>query len=234
MAAWDDLLTTTDREVIGRGSYGKPRGLGISPAVLVIDAQYNYVGVDAPILESMDEWPSSGGERAHRAVEALSGVAEAGRASGCPVIYTRQVQRQTTKFDGFQSKVVRDGKNYLQGSKGTEIVPEAGLCADDLVVDKSYASAFFGTPLISYLVKMRIDTLIIGGGSTSGCVRATAVDAITHNFNVAIVEDGVFDRIDASHKVALLDFWMKYGDVVTAAEATAYLASVRQDSPRPA
>ena len=96
-----------------------------------------------------------------------------------------------------------------------KLAPERG----DLVIDKSYSSAFYGTPLLSFLIKLRADTLIVTGGTSSGCIRATCVDAVTRNFNVAVVEDCVYDRISVSHKVALLDLWMKYCDVITSEEA---------------
>ncbi len=89
-------------------------------------------------------------------------------------------------------------------------------------IDKSYASAFYGTSLLSILIKLKVDTLIVAGGTTSGCVRATCVDAISRNFDVAVVEDCVYDRISVSHKVALLDLWMKYCDVISRDEAIEY------------
>jgi len=93
----------------------------------------------------------------------------------------------------------------------------------DLVINKSYSSAFYGTPLLSFLIKLRTDTLIVTGGTSSGCIRATCVDGVSRNLNVAVVEDCVFDRISVSHKVALLDLWMKYCDVITSEEAIRYL-----------
>ncbi len=83
---------------------------------------------------------------------------------------------------------------------------------------------FYGTPVLSWLVKLGIDTLILVGGSTSGCVRASAVDAVSRNFHVAVVEDCVYDRISISHAAGLLDMWMKYCDVVPSSEIEAYLA----------
>ena len=81
-------------------------------------------------------------------------------------------------------------------------------------------------PLLSWLVKLRIDSLILVGGSTSGCVRASAVDAVTRNFNVAVVEDCVYDRISISHAAGLLDMWMKYCDVMNSEEAAAYIRAL--------
>jgi maleamate amidohydrolase len=222
MNLWDDILTPTDREVIRRGGYGKPRGLGERPALLIIDPQYNYTGADKPILEQIAEWPSGVGESAWRAMERLKPLKDAFREKKRPVIYTRQVQKSMA-FDGFAAKAVRSSSQYLEGTKGTSIVDELAPQEGDLVIDKSYASAFYGTPLLSILIELKVDTLIMTGGTTGGCVRATCVDAISRNFDVAVVEECVYDRISVSHKAALLDLWMKYCDVMTSSQAIAYV-----------
>jgi maleamate amidohydrolase len=222
MPIWDDILTPVDREVIRRGGYGKPRGLGERPALLIIDPQHNYAGADKPILEQIQQWPSGVGESAWRAIERLKPLIHAFREKRRPVIYTRQVQKSIA-FDGFAEKTVRSSSQYLEGTKGTSIVDEIAPQEGDVVIDKSYASAFYGTPLLSVLIKLKVDTLIVTGGTTGGCVRATCVDAISRNFDVAVVEDCVYDRISASHKVALLDLWMKYCDVLSRAQALDHL-----------
>jgi nicotinamidase-related amidase len=222
---WDEILTPTDREIIRRGGYGKPRGLGKRPALLIIDPQYNYAGADKPILEQIQEWPSGVGESAWRAMERIKPLIQAFREKKRPIVYTRQVQKSIT-FDGFAAKAVRSSSQYLEGSKGTSIVEEIGPQEGDVVIDKSYASAFYGTPLLSFLIKLKVDTLIVAGGTTSGCVRATCVDAVSRNFDVAVVEDCVYDRITASHKVALLDLWMKYCDVISRQDAVRYFQAL--------
>jgi len=222
MRIWDDILTPTDQEVIRRGGYGKPRGLGERPALLIIDPQYNYAGADKPILEQIQEWPSGVGESAWRAIERLKPLIHAFREKKRPIIYTRQVQKSMA-FDGFAAKAVRSPSQYLDGSKGTSIVEAIAPQEGDVVIDKSYASAFYGTPLLSVLIKLKVDTLIMAGGTTGGCVRATCVDAISRNFDVAVVEDCVYDRISASHKVALLDLWMKYCDLISSGAAVDYV-----------
>jgi nicotinamidase-related amidase len=221
MQIWDDILTPIDREVIRRGGYGKPRGLGDHPALVIIDPQYNYAGTDKPILEQIAEWPSGIGESAWRAIHRLKPLISAFREKKRPILYTRQVQKDIA-FDGFAAKALRSSSQYLEGTKGTSIVDEIAPQNGDLVIDKSYASAFYGTPLLSVLIKLKVDTLIVTGGTTSGCVRATCVDAISRNFDVAVVEDCVYDRISVSHKVALLDLWMKYCDVISRDEAIEY------------
>jgi nicotinamidase-related amidase len=223
MPIWDDILTPTDREVIRRGGYGKPRGLGDHPALVIIDPQYNYAGADKPILEQIADWPSGVGESAWRAVERLKPLIHAFRERKRAILYTRQVQKSIA-FDGFAAKAVRSSSQYLEGAKGTSIVDEIAPQEGDFVIDKSYASAFYGTPLLSVLIKLKVDTLIVTGGTTGGCVRATCVDAISRDFDVAVVEDCVYDRISVSHKVALLDLWMKYCDLITCARAIDYIS----------
>jgi len=141
------------------------------------------------------------------------------------VIYTRQIQTDI-KFDGFAAKTDRERSEYLEGARGTKIVDELAPEKGDQVINKSYSSAFYGTPLLSFLIKLRADTLIITGGTSSGCIRATCVDAVSRNFNVAVVEDCVYDRINISHKAALLDLWMKYCDVVTSEDTIRYLETL--------
>jgi maleamate amidohydrolase len=223
---WDDILSPLDREVISRGGYGKSRGLGDHPAFLIIDAQYNYVGENKPILDQIRQWPSGAGESAWRTVGPTAAVLETFRDLKLPVIYTRNLQ-QDVRFDSFAAKTNRNQLQYLIGAKGTEIVDELRPKEGELVVDKSYASAFYGTPLLSFLVKLKVDTLFVVGGTTSGCVRATCVDGASRNFDVAVLEDCVFDRVTISHKVALLDLWMKYCDVITSDEAIAHLKRAR-------
>jgi maleamate amidohydrolase len=223
---WDDILSETDKQVVIKGGYGKGRGYGKKPLIVVIDVQYNYVGDDKPILEQIDEWPSGGGENGWRAIENIQTLLTKARKNDIPVLYTRNVQKDIS-FDSFSNKTDRDQSKYVEGHKGTMIVDEIAPKEGEMVLDKAYASAFYATPLVSWLVKLDVDTLIIVGGSSSGCVRATAVDAVSRNFNVAIVEECVYDRIQSSHKAALFDLWMKYCDVVSLDNSLEYIDSVK-------
>lgn len=210
---WSSLLTKEDQEVITKGGYGKSRGLGNHPIIVVVDMQYNYLGENKPILDQIGNWPSGGGENGWKALENSKKLLCFGRENNMPILYTRNVQ-QDLQFDSFSNRTDRDQSRYLNGHRGTEIVDELKPREGELVLDKAYASAFYSTPLLSWLVNMRIDTLLIAGGSTSGCVRATAVDAVSRNFNVAVIEECVYDRISISHKAGLLDLWMKYCEVL--------------------
>ena len=224
---WTKYLTEDDRLVIEKGGYGKSRGLGQRPMLVVIDAQYNYVGEARPVGEQLDEWPSGGGAAAWAAIRRIRPLVELARGAGIPVLFTRNVQKNLA-FDSFGTKSQRDQSRYVEGHRGTFIVDELTPVSGDLTLDKAYASIFYGTPLLSWLVKLRIDSLILVGGSTSGCVRASAVDAVTRNFNVAVVEDCVYDRISISHAAGLLDMWMKYCDVMNSEEAAAYIRALEK------
>ena len=173
------------------------------------------------LKEKVDQL-SGAGENAWQACDQIVRVVQCARQRRIPVIYTRHTQRNL-KFDGFAAKTRRDPSNYLEGSKGVQIIEALSPAEGDIIVDKQYSSAFYGTPLQSYLIKLGVDTLVVTGGTTSGCVRAFCVDAVSRNFNVALLEDAVFDRISASHKIALLDLWMKYCDVIPAQAGLDYL-----------
>ena len=225
-AEWlQEVLSLEERKIIKKGGWGKQRGLGTHPCLMVIDAQYNYRGENAPILDQMQRWPSGCGAKAWNATTKIRKLLEVARSINCPVIYTRQVQKNRTVregFDSFATKIERCSEDMVEGSKGTQIVEELSPQGQDLVVDKSYASAFYATPLIGFLIKMKIDTILVTGATTSGCVRSTVVDAAARNYNVGVVMDCVYDRIEYSHRASLLDMWMKYADILTSEETLAY------------
>jgi nicotinamidase-related amidase len=223
---WDDILTERDQAVIKKGGWGKSRGLGNRPCLMIIDPQYNYIGEDKPLLEQQDQWPTGCGAEAWAGIRKIKKLIAAARSKKVPIIYTRQIQKKTLVFDGFAKKADRKGDSFLEGHKGTQIVDEIAPLEGDLVVEKSYASAFYGTPMVSYLNGLRVDIILMTGGTTGGCVRATVVDAISRNYNVAVIENCVFDRIEISHKVSLFDMWMKYCDLISLEEALEYLAKI--------
>ena len=222
MELCNDILSPTDREVIRLGGYGKRRGLGKRPVLMIIDPQYNYAGDDKAILDQIADWPSGVGESAWRAVERIRNVLTKARSRQVPVFFTRHIPEDLA-FDSLTTKTERDRSQYLPGAKGTTIIGELSPGPGEWVIDKSFASAFYGTPLLSYLIALKTDTLLVTGGTTSGCVRAFCVDAVSHNFNVALLQDCVYDRISVSHKIGLLDLWMKYCDVIESGEALAYI-----------
>lgn len=222
---WWEHLSETDQKVIRLAGYGQRRGFGQRPALMIIDPQYNYMGAPKPILQQLEEYPSGCGQSAWDAVPKIKELLEVARGKNIPVIFTRNVQKDLS-FDSFSAKAKRDNTRYMEGHKGTLIIEELSPLPGEIVIDKAYASAFFGTPLISILIKLRVDTLVVCGGSISGCVRATVVDAVSRSFNVAVLADCVFDRLAYAYRASLLDIWMKYADVIWASEALEYLRKV--------
>jgi len=231
MAVWDDVLSERDRQVFAAAGWGRRAGYGLRPAIMVIDVNYNFCGDRRePILESIKRWHFSCGERAWEAVDAIASILEVARRKRLPVIYTTNPRRA----DGFDLGVwslkgARSAEDVdVVGHKGNEIVREVAPLDGDLFIEKRKPSAFFGTPLASHLINMRADSLILTGTTTSGCVRASAVDALSYDFRVTIPEEAAFDRGELSHKMSLFDLHMKYVDVVELADVLRYLESLEE------
>jgi nicotinamidase-related amidase len=214
---WEDLLTERDKRVIRKAGYDEAgasswdsRGLGTDPAVLVIDMQRLVVGENEPILDAIEDYRTAMGEVAWDAIDHIAPFLEFAREEGLPVMYTRVVPSSYDDPDHPDLDIVEP------------VAPEEG----EVVIDKSYASAFYGTDLLSRLVRGGHDSVIVVGNSTSGCVRATSIDAQQNGFDVLLPQECLFDRIEASHKIALLDLWMKYAEVLEREEVEAYVRSL--------
>lgn len=224
---WDDVITDTDKAVFEAAGWGKRAGFGERPALMVIDVNYNFCGDrDEPILESIKRWRySCGGVAWSQGVPSILKILEVARRKRLPVIYTTNPRRE----DGFDLgvwtlKSYRSADEVdVMGHRGNNIVDELAPFDDDLFIEKRKPSAFFGTPLMSHLNQMNADSLILTGTTTSGCVRATAVDALSYDLRVTIPHEAVFDRGEVSHKIALFDLHMKYVDVTDTAEVVSYL-----------
>ena len=186
-----------------------------------------------PVLDSARRWPHSCGEIGWRAVPHIARVIAASRAAGVPIAYTRGVFKEDASDAGsWQSKLHRGFEQPADRTvDGDDFVREVAPRPGDIVVHKDKPSAFFGTPLLSKLIERHIDTVIVTGCTTSGCVRGTVCEAFSNNFKVAVVEDGVFDRAVVPHKVSLFDMQQKYADVISADAACAYLARLGAADP---
>lgn len=218
---WDDLLGDADRAVVERARFGLRVGVGARPAVLVIDAQNYMVG---PPDGSPHSYPSSCGSVGMRALTQLRWLLEEVRSVGVPVFYSRfELARDGSDVGVYAKKrefLTTEGW-CLEGSEGAQIASCVEPSPSDVVFVKKKPSAFHGTALLGQLVDRGVDTVIVTGGSTSNCVRATAVDAASYNFRVIVVEDCVFDRLEICHRVALFDLDRQYGDVLGSAEVLA-------------
>lgn len=220
MRVWEDLLSDTDREMLKRKTLGHTGGLGDSPALAIVDMQYRFLGDNKPILEQLDEWPQGCGEMGYRALKNIKKLIDVARQTNIPIIYTTGQYIADNRFVTFRKGVKEDP---VKEARGIQIAADIAPRPQDIIVSKRSPSAFFATPLIIYLTRLRIDTLIVTGCSTSGCVRAFVVDAMSYLFYVAVVEDCVFDRFSLSHAAALFDMWSKYCDVIKLQEAIDYI-----------
>jgi len=220
---WDDILDDEIRQIYA--NYGERLGLTDRPALLCVD-NYNAVFGDRrePILEAIKRFPSSCGPAAWDALEPTRHLIEAARSAAVPVIHTTRdnlAGQATTRLHSTK----RVTRNTDTDWGYTHFAPLSPL-ATELVIRKPRASAFFGTALATHLTSLGINTIIICGNSTSGCVRATVNEAYMLGYRVGIVEECVFDRNPLSHKVNLFDMNAKYADVMFLDEVLAYLSGL--------
>jgi nicotinamidase-related amidase len=236
---WNRFLTERDRQVFAAAGYATPQGFGKRPAVMVVDVNYNFCGDrPEPILESIKRWRNSCGEDAWVGIAAIKKLVAAARGKGLPVIYSTGTRRDDDWDRGawrWKSSRVAERPKTASGVDGDEIVAEIAPAPQDIVIRKQKPSVFHGTPLTSFLTLLGADSLIVTGTTTSGCVRATVVDAFSENYRVSIVEEGCFDRSQASHALSLCDMNAKYADIVKLADTLAYIETLPQglfDLPR--
>lgn len=184
------------------------------PALLVVDVSRGFTEAGSPFVCDLDE-----------PVKAIADLLDAARAGDAPVIFT------SVAYDGEGDR--RAARSYLTkvprlamleaGSRWVEIDPRIAPADGELVVTKLFPSAFFGTPLASLLAAERCDAVVVCGASTSGCVRATVVDAMQHGYHVLVPREAVGDRDGRAHEQALADIEGRYGDVVSAGAAAEIL-----------
>jgi nicotinamidase-related amidase len=203
-------------------AYQRKIYVGDNPAVLAIDL-YNkaYLGGSRPVKEVDREFSGTCGENAWNALPATQKLFAAARRAGVPVIYT--TRHVDTAGVHSTNRSLKRGGDDIYDIKA-ELAPEPG----ELVIYKERASAFFGTPLVAHLQMKRIDSLIICGESTSGCVRASTVDAYSYGFHNTLVEECTYDRSMINHKVNLFDLHHKYADVMHVEEVLAHLDGLAQ------
>lgn len=204
-------LSASDKAVLSKYARERARYAGTSPALLVIDVTEAFVGRDAPVEQAQEISRQACGERAWKTLPQIARLIELFRERHLTVIFTVPDPNQTwvgAATRGATRASVRD----------TEIVDSIRPRDDETVVLKAKASAFFGTPLISGLIKQGHDTVVLVGGTTSGCIRATAVDATSYGLEVLVPEDAVFDRVELAHSASLIDIDVKYGRVHTTDE----------------
>lgn len=211
---WHSFLTERDRAVLARARFGQRIGFGERPAIVVIDCQRYMVGE----RDGSGDWPSSCGEVGWRAVDETQRLLETARGVGIPIFFTLFALARDGSDIGVygRKRALLQSEHWaLENSTGAELVPELAPRPGEIVYVKKKPSAFFGTPLLGYLVDRQVDTLIVCGGSTSNCVRATVYDSSSYNFRTIVPEACVFDRIPISHAISLFDMDRQYADVMS-------------------
>ena len=218
---WKDVVTP-DVLAIYR-QYERKTFVGPEPALLAIDLyELVYQGGPKPVVDLVDTFPMSCGEYAHAAIEPTRKLFAAARAAGLPVFYSTNDVRPTSRPGTVRATRRRTNpKDFDHYAIRPEFKPQP----NDVVITKQRASIFYGTPLLAHLTQLGIRTVVVCGESTSGCVRASAVDAYSHGYHVTLVEECCFDRSLLSHKVNLFDMHHKYADVMHVGEVVAQLES---------
>lgn len=203
---------------MAEGEWHRRIGFGSRPAVLVIDMTRGFTELDRPL-----------GSDVSAVIAPINALTAAAHDGGHDVIFSAIVYSDPDDRDAGLWRLKVGGQSDLrQGSSGVEIYPRLEWRAGNGHLIKKYASCFFGTDLASRLNARGIDTLIFTGCSTSGCVRATAVDAIQHGFRPMVAREAVCDRWLTAHEQALLDMDAKYADVISTSDAITGLSiSVR-------
>jgi maleamate amidohydrolase len=218
---WQDVMSKDILDIYSH--YERKTFVGPAPALIAIDLyELAYQGGAAPVAELHRIHPSSCGEYAHAAIEPTRRLFAAARAAGLPVFYSTM----DTRADSLPAAVTATKRRRVPLDPSlyairSDFKPQPG----DVVITKQRASIFYGTPLSAHLTQLGVRSVIVCGESTSGCVRASAVDAYSHGFHVVLVEECCFDRSLLSHKVNLFDLHHKYADVMKIGEVTAHLES---------
>jgi nicotinamidase-related amidase len=222
---WKDIIPEADIKLYA--GWRRETFVGPRPALLAIDL-YDLVyrgGPHSP-YELNERFTNTCGIFAHEAIEPTKALFAAARAAGIPVFYCTQDSRPNNRPPGAvstrrQRPTPTDNPHAIY----REFTPQP----EDIVIYKQRASAFAGTPMFSHLALLGIQSLIVCGESTSGCVRASVVDAYSNGFHVTIVEQCTFDRSAFIHKVNLFDLHHKYADVMHLDEVAAHLGGMRMD-----
>jgi len=216
---WKDIVDPKVLQIYS--AYERKTYVGDRPALLAIDLyRLAYDGGPKPVEQVVKDYPSSCGINAWNAIPPTERLFAAARAAGIPIIYSTTEQRAEANV----------AKAYATARQRTRLSPDSWAIKEefapqdgDLMVYKQRASAFYGTPLIAQLNQLGVGSLIVCGESTSGCVRASVVDAYSNGIHVTLAEECCFDRSELSHKVNLFDMHHKYADVMHVNEIVQHL-----------
>lgn len=198
-----------------KGVFDGRLGFGKRPALLIVDFINAYVTEGAPLFAP----------DVVTAVDETIPLLNHAHIKQIPVLYTKVLYNKNFRDGGIFIQKVPVLKTMLEGEPLAEIVPQLTPIESDIIIVKQYASAFFGTSLAATLTSLGVDTILLTGCSTSGCIRASAVDGMQYGFRVIVPRECVADRHPGPHEANLFDINSKYGDVVSKGEVMEYLKS---------
>lgn len=224
---WDRYLTEQDRAHSALNPAPR-KGVGKRPALLLVDL-YRWVFGDRPepLLEAIQTWPGSCGLAGWTALPHIQRLLGEARALGIPVIHVTGLEGMPGWRDTTPRGSAADAPEAVERRlRRYDIVDELAPIGGEVVLRKTAPSAFGGTPILGLLNGLGVDTLVVAGESTSGCVRATVVDGKAYRYKMVVAEECVFDRSEAPHAINLFDMDQKYADVVPLDEVLAYLRDV--------
>lgn len=218
---WTGIVSEEEERRYAAAGFGRPSGMGRRPALLIIDVQYRTVGTrEAPFWEAIEEFKTSCGDAGWEAVRHIQPLLAKFREKGLPVLYPHVAPKEA--FD--QGRLAEKVPELMTiAAEGYRFVEEIAPLPGEILLPKKHPSAFFGTPLASYLIDLGCDSLVVTGCTTSGCVRGSVVDGFAYNFRVTIPEECVYDRSPTAHAVNLFDMAYKYADVRPLEEVLAAL-----------
>ncbi|TQM14474.1 isochorismatase family protein [Pseudonocardia kunmingensis] len=204
--------------VYERAGFGAPVRRGQRPAIVVVDLTHGFTDPAAPTGADLSD-----------VVAATAELIEAGRPAGVPVVFTT-IAYTPAEADGDDVTWLTKApgmRALREGSRAVAVDDRLPVDPRDHLITKKGASAFFGTTLAALLAGLRVDTVLVCGATTSGCVRATAVDAVQSGFSVLVPRECVGDRAQSPHEANLFDIQAKYGDVIDVTEAVSYVKAAR-------
>lgn len=229
MREWERVIPEFDRHLYDSIGLGVPQEFGKRPALLIIDVVKGFTGDEPlPIYEAMEEYHQCCGEVAWEALPKIRTLIDACRSARIPIVYVKG-DPNFKIFCGGSTKTEHDPEKIAKCHAPDGIPEIIAPLEGEFVMPKTKGSAFFCTPLVPYLQKHQVDSLIVVGVSTSGCVRAAVFDGYSNNFPVFVVEECVFDRSPFMHLVSLFDMNSKYADVITLETALNYLKSIEEE-----
>ena len=204
------------QDIYAKAQLGGAVTLGERPAVLVVDFSCGFTDPGSRLGSNLDA-----------EVAATKGLLDIARAKGLPVVFTTVAFDGSDKDGGLWPQKLPALSDLRLGSKAVEIDPRLERRADEPLVVKKGASAFFGTNLVAILCALKVDTVVLCGATTSGCIRATAIDLMQYGFPTIVPRECVGDRAATPHETNLFDIHAKYADVVAIDVAQSYLSEVR-------